>query len=169
MLERLTPFFYYLSSTHHRKHRRHDIISRINVYFSHDKENKFIDCIYDIYSYNTDENTDEKILSYIKRKIERLSQAGYFFLFTKPPILLRVCFENMHYYDTDDEKEEEEEQINATKSFKSDECVICLTNSPNILFCNCGHIPICGECEEMKPLNICPVCKTSNSIKRVIE
>ena len=70
---------------------------------------------------------------------------------------------------TEEEEEEEEEQINATKSFKSDECVICLTNLPYMVFCNCGHIPICGECEEMKPLNICPVCKTSNSIKRIID
>ena len=33
-------------------------------------------------------------------------------------------------------------QINTFKSFKSDECIICLTNLPNILFCNCGHIHI---------------------------
>ena len=47
--------------------------------------------------------------------------------------------------ETDEEEEEKEEkkQINTTKSFKSDECVICLTNSPNILFCSCGHMAIC--------------------------
>ena len=64
-----------------------------------------------------------------------------------------------------EEEEEEEELINADKIFKLDDCIICLTNLPNILFCNCGHIPICGKCEEMKLLNICPVCKTSNSVK----
>ena len=30
--------------------------------------------------------------------------------------------------------------IKAEKNFKEDECVICLTNPPNILFCNCGHL-----------------------------
>ena len=68
-----------------------------------------------------------------------------------------------------EEKEEEEEQlIKANKTFKSDECVICLTNLPNILFCNCRHIAICVECEEMKSLALCPVCKTEKTIKRII-
>ena len=54
------------------------------------------------------------------------------------------------------------------KTFKSDECVICLTNSPNVLFCNCGHLCLCEECEEVKSLVVCPVCKTENTIKRTI-
>ena len=36
----------------------------------------------------------------------------------------------------EEEEEEEKEQIKTDKSFKSDECVICLTNPPNVLFCN---------------------------------
>ena len=92
----------------------------------------------------------------------------YYGVFTKTFQIL------LYVYDREGVEEEEEEegkeiQINATKSFKSDECVICLNKPPNILFCNCEHMSICGECEEMKPLNICPVCKTRNSIKRVIE
>ena len=31
------------------------------------------------------------------------------------------------------------------QTFKNDDCVICLTNLPNVLFCNCGHIAICTE------------------------
>ena len=41
-----------------------------------------------------------------------------------------------------EENEEEEQIINAEQTFKFEECVICLTNSPNMLYCNCGHIPI---------------------------
>ena len=41
---------------------------------------------------------------------------------------------------------EEAKIINPSKIFKSEECIICLTNQPIILFCNCGHIPICTEC-----------------------
>ena len=62
--------------------------------------------------------------------------------------------------------------INSIQTFKSDEsdeCVICLTNQPIILFCNCGHIPICTECYKLKSLSACPVCKTKNTILRVIE
>ena len=59
--------------------------------------------------------------------------------------------------------------INLFKIFKSDECIICLTNEPNILFCNCGHIPICTECYKLKSLSTCPICKTENEIIRMLE
>ena len=59
--------------------------------------------------------------------------------------------------------------INPSKIFKSDECVICLTNQPIILFCNCGHLCYCTECYKLKSLSACPVCKTENTILRVIE
>ena len=61
----------------------------------------------------------------------------------------------------EEEREEEEEQIiNTEKTLKSDECVICLTNALNVLFCNCDHLCLCVECDEVKSLNTCPVCKT---------
>ena len=40
------------------------------------------------------------------------------------------------------EKQKEEKKINTSKSFKSDDCVICMDTPPNVL-CNCGHICIC--------------------------
>ena len=64
---------------------------------------------------------------------------------------------------------EEAKIINPSKIFKSEECIICLENQPIILFCNCGHIPICTECYKLKSLSVCPVCKTENTILRVIE
>ena len=69
----------------------------------------------------------------------------------------------------EDESDEEEKVINTTQSFKSDECVICLTNPPNVLFCNCGHLCLCVECNKVKDFYTCPVCKTENTIKRTIE
>ena len=44
------------------------------------------------------------------------------------------------------------EQINGNQTFKLDECVLCFTNLPNVLFCNCGHKCICVKCEETKEL-----------------
>ena len=91
--------------------------------------------------------------------------------FTKP-FDLKIRLKTEYIHDRREyeriETEEEEEQINTAKSFKSDECMICLTNSPNILLCNCGHICICEKCDETNPLKICPTCKTYNSIKRII-
>ena len=66
------------------------------------------------------------------------------------------------------EEEEEEQVINAAQTFKCNECVICLTNPSNVLFCNCGHIAICEECDRTKGLETSPVCKTKNVIKRTI-
>ena len=60
--------------------------------------------------------------------------------------------------------------INAEKFFKEDECVICLTNPPNILFCNCGHLCVCEECSKTgESLEKCPICKTENTNLRIIE
>ena len=60
--------------------------------------------------------------------------------------------------------------INAEKTFKKDKCVICLTNPPNILFCNCGHLVLCVECSKTgESLEKCPICKTENTNLRIIE
>ena len=64
---------------------------------------------------------------------------------------------------------EEVKIINPSKIFKSEECVICLTNQPIILFCNCGHLCNCAECYKLKSLSVCPVCKTENEIIRMLE
>ena len=99
-------------------------------------------------------------------------------------IKLLTCYRNINideYYllrgDIEDEEEEEEPEepeyiqneariINASHSFKSNECVICLTNPPNVFFCNCGHLCLCSECERKKLSNKCPICKTENEIIR---
>ena len=55
--------------------------------------------------------------------------------------------------------------INAEKTFKEDKCVICLTNPPNILFCNCGHLVLCVECSKTgESLENCPICKLKTQI-----
>ena len=54
------------------------------------------------------------------------------------------------------------------KTFKSDQCVICLEEEPKVLFCNCGHICICEKCILHRYDN-CPVCKKENTILRMIE
>ena len=64
---------------------------------------------------------------------------------------------------------EEDVVINDFQVFKSDECVICLTKPPNILFCNCSHLCLCTECEKIKSLSACPICKTENKILRCLE
>ena len=64
---------------------------------------------------------------------------------------------------------EDTKVINLFKIFKSDECIICLTNKPNVLFCNCGHVSYCINCYKIKTLSTCPICKTDNEIIRMLE
>ena len=59
--------------------------------------------------------------------------------------------------------------INLPKCFKSEFCIICLTNDTNVIFCNCGHVPICKECSTVKTFTECPICKTKNEIVRIME
>ena len=68
----------------------------------------------------------------------------------------------------EEEEEEEDFSINDSKTFKLEQCVICLEKEPKVLFCNCGHICICKECL-VKKLDNCPVCKKENTILRIIE
>ena len=75
---------------------------------------------------------------------------------------------------TEEEESEDEEEkqiiiINAEQIFKSDECTICLSSISNVLFCNCGHLCICEECDKTKSLKNCPICKTENTIKRIVD
>ena len=58
--------------------------------------------------------------------------------------------------------------INEEKTFKNDLCIICLERIPNVLFCLCGHVCICQECNKMHKYHKCPVCKTENNILRII-
>ena len=99
-------------------------------------------------------------------------------------IKLLTCYRNislgqynlLRSFDIEGEPEQDSEEeyiqariINSSLSFKSNECVICLTNPPNVLFCNCGHLCLCSECERKKISNKCPICKTENEIIRTLE
>ena len=43
--------------------------------------------------------------------------------------------------------------------FVSDNCSVCLTAKPNILFFPCLHQSVCNECEEVGKLLKCSVCR----------
>ena len=64
---------------------------------------------------------------------------------------------------------EDTKVINLFKIFKSDECIICMNDKPNVLFCNCGHLCYCIKCYKLKTLSTCSICKTDNEIIRMLE
>ena len=57
--------------------------------------------------------------------------------------------------------------INEEKTFKPEECMICLDKEPNVMFCSCGHICICTTCRTSLPdKNQCVSCKMVSTIVR---
>ena len=54
------------------------------------------------------------------------------------------------------------------KTFKFDQCVICLDRKPDVLFINCNHMCVCNECEKKHPFLKCPYCRTEVSRKLLI-
>ena len=68
-----------------------------------------------------------------------------------------LCVREDIFSDNEDDSDESEDEdvdgaisINEIKTYKTDECVICLENKNNVLFCNCGHICVCKKCIEIK-------------------
>ena len=59
--------------------------------------------------------------------------------------------------------------IKIDKIFKTEECVICLSTKPNVLFFSCDHLCICNECNKIKKINVCPSCRAKNTILRIKE
>ena len=58
--------------------------------------------------------------------------------------------------------------LNENKTFKTEECQICLENPTSVLFCVCGHICICKYCFKIYNSSACPICKTYNEYIREI-
>ena len=63
-------------------------------------------------------------------------------------------------YNIPEDESEDEEPPKVCMPFKTDYCVVCLTNEPKILFYNCLHYCVCSECEETNPFRNCPSCRT---------
>ena len=52
--------------------------------------------------------------------------------------------------------------------YKEDDCIICMENKSNILFCNCGHLIICESCYHKYREDKCPKCrKLNDAIKKI--
>ena len=119
-----------------------------------------------IYKYEYDNNELYiKNLKVILRTHYDFYDVDYAFYFE----VLAVLEQNNELIVSHEPINEETKIINLSKIFKSKECIICLTKQPIILFCNCGHIPICTECYKLKSLSACPICKTQNEIIRMLE
>ena len=156
--------FYAYSYTSQRKHIKDDfILKQLPSYFSfvYEKDNNeyYIKDLKIILS--TSYDFDHEDYDFYFYAISNLEENGELIISHTEPTF-------------EDEEEEEPTPekpkiINLFKIFNSEECIICMDNKPNILFCNCGHLCECEGCYKIKTPSICPVCKTDNEIIRMIE
>ena len=172
----LKPFIYFLYSLTYREKFLKDSILFLNVlrisFYNNNSNYNFNACL----SFPSLRDNYERF-----NFLNQIRINDYTKRINSVHIKLLTCYRNINideYYllrgDIEDEEEPEEPEyiqnetpiINASHSFKSNECVICLTNPPNVFFCNCGHLCLCSECERKKISNKCPICKTENEIIR---
>ena len=166
LIQEITPFIYYLISR--LKNKEENLLRELII------ELEFPPCEPHLKFSGRLKINDENPLNSIKNFIKDFEDEGYFLTFTRRFNLLFLLKSQNSEPLSEEEGEEESEEvskeereeekiINKRKSFKSDECVICLTEPPNVLFCNCGHIAICVECSKIECLEECPICKTENT------
>ena len=60
----------------------------------------------------------------------------------------------------EDDLEEDPAPVAVSEPFHSDQCVVCLSKKPELLFVNCLHRCMCLECEKTSPFHKCPSCRT---------
>ena len=70
--------------------------------------------------------------------------------------------------DESEEEETEDDLVVVSKPFKTDQCVVCLSKEPSVLFLECLHYCVCLECEEANPFRKCPSCRKSIETKVMI-
>ena len=96
---------------------------------------------------------------------------NYNIIFHKP-ITLVIYLKQAHVlgmgYGALREREEEKQIIKTIESYKEEDCVLCLKEKSNSLFCKCGHICICKKCKEKYKSTSCPICKKYGVILREV-
>ena len=142
----VTPFMCYISSLLKYKDSELYIDDKILVKLEFQESQG--EYILDAFKIN-----DENGIETIRECIEYSYDDGFYLTFTRKfDAYLIICNDS-------DENDSYNRHINANKTFKTLECLICIENEPNVLFCGCGHL-----CESYN----CPVCKNINENIRII-
>ena len=162
LMDKVNPFIYYLASEYQNVRNwdhKYEIKFDVVIAFPEEEYTPIL-CDYKLSTFLNDTSldiTEQELDDYTEEGIEKLVSVPFH-------IIIDVYAEYTTRISTDsssndEEIIEDEEPVKTTKSFKTEQCVICLTNQPNILFYDCMHICTCLECEEFKPLNSCPYCR----------
>ena len=121
-----------------------------------------------IYLPNTLEINDDRLYCEIDRAIlaQNLTEYGWIFKENKMNTLTiiqeRITIPRCYIKSA-------KPQTKLSKTFKEDTCVVCMVNSTNILYCNCGRLVVCEKCfNKLDNKNKCLKCREENTIIRKI-
>ena len=125
---------------------------------------------FEIYLPNTIGKTKPLLLQEVNKAIHVQGYSEYDWIYPEDRfetlIIIQERLTVPRYYS---EPDPNENQVKLSKTFKEDNCVVCMTNKPNILFCNCGHLCICEECfDRLDNKTNCLKCRKKNTIIRKI-
>ena len=117
---------------------------------------KFIEVIF---RYEDPPGTAERLIS---EKIDEMNDFARFFDEDKGKIILNAFKSEMFFKDDGYTR-----KFDLTV-YKDDDCIICIENKSNILFCDCGHLIICESCYHKYREDKCPKCrKINDTIKKI--
>ena len=121
-------------------------------------------------SYDDRGNPTEEINNILRNKLYDVIRVGVimlidFLLFSSLDTLTEYEAEQLEdlHDEGDDSDEGYEENLTTALAFEtpfvSEECTICLTAKPNIIFFPCLHQAVCHECDGTGKLFKCSVCR----------
>ena len=105
---------------------------------------------------------DQNGIESVRECIQYFNDNGFYLTFTRKSDAYFII------YNGSDQNDSYNEHINTNKTFKTEECLICTENKPNVLFCGCGHLCVCKDCIKSYQSYKCPICKHINKNIRII-
>ena len=166
ILKRIKPFLYYLASfTSTKFSTRYEYKYDIDVIimFENYPNAKAVEG-YTLMSYPNDEmiflDTHSNTI-FTDEKVERLKNNNSF----RIRLELDAKWLEMDILDEEtiieyDNVERIPPSVPLFATYRTDTCVICLVNEPNILTSICSHINTCTACEKINPIATCPSCRS---------
>ena len=149
------PFLCYISSL--LKYEYGELYINDKIYIKlefHESQGEYI---LDVLKIN-----DENGIGGIRECIQYFNSNGFYLTFTRKFDAYFVI------YDGSEENDSYNDHINNNKTFKTEECLLCYGDKPDVLFCGCGHLCICKECIKYYGSYKCPICKNINKTIRII-
>ena len=144
--QKIKPFYYYILSYYEKHSPPSNITFSLKPHLN-DYEDSYIEFTHFDFFY-PDTSYTLKSIAHFNFSLYKIKDEGFFtipiypFFFeikitSEPIVKNEIC-----------------------KTYKTNECVICLSSSSNIIYTDCGHISTCENCELKEEITLCPICRT---------